>query len=222
MSEKNQNAKIAEYLFGENPVRVAGTALEPLFAAKDVCDVLGLQNPTVAVEKLDEDEVTKFNLGSRSGDTLFVTESGLYHLIFKSRKAAAKKFRRWVTQEVLPAVRKDGRYVVTTTAPDELPEMLNLPDWIEELEVDMVKDAWLVQLLVDRARVAALQLGYDPGKKRDSSDHISFPRPVLNYALGMVRHEAGQSPNATWIDYFPQGFLGGRERLSPPQKGARA
>jgi prophage antirepressor-like protein len=214
-TKKDKNAKIAEYLFGENPVRVAGTALEPLFAAKDVCDVLGLTNSRVAIEKLDEDELSKLNLRGQAGKTWFVTESGLYHLIFKSRKAAAKKFRRWVTDEVLPAVRKDGRYVVTTVEPQKEAELMNLPDWIVELGVDAVATPWLVQRLVDRARVAAMQLCYDPGKKRWEGDLAMFPRSVLNYALGMVKHEAEQSPNAVWIDYFPAGFLQGRQKLLP-------
>jgi len=210
--------KVTDYLFGESKVRIAGTAMEPLFAAKDVCDVLGLKNPTVATAALDEDEVTKLNLGGQVGQTGFVTESGLYHLVFKSRKAAAKAFRRWVTQEVLPALRADGRYVVTA-APDPVPEeMLNLPAWLEELEVDLVDKAWLVQRLTDRARVAAIQMGYDPGKKRGADDLVRFPRAVLNYAVGMVRHEARQSPNAGWIDYFPKGFLHNEVRILPGGK----
>ena len=209
----SQKTELAEYLFGKNPVRIAGTALEPLFVAKDVCDVLGLKNSRVAVDSLDDDERRKLKL-PRQGETWFVTESGLYHLIFKSRKAAAKEFRRWVTTDVLPALRKDGRYVVAAAPPAE-PELLNLPQWLSELEVDLVEQAWLVQRLVDRARTAALQMGYDPGKKRGADDLIEFPRDVLNYAIGMVRCEAMKAPNAFWVDYFPAGLLSGRIKLAP-------
>lgn len=82
---------------------------EPYFVAKDVCDVLGHTNPSVAIQMLDDDERTKKSLG-RQGDAWFVNESGLYNLIFRSNKPEAKPFRKWVTSEVLPALRRTGRY----------------------------------------------------------------------------------------------------------------
>lgn len=85
---------------------------ELYFNATHVCEALELFNPRKAIESLDEDEVTKFNLGSRQGETWFVNESGLYHLIFKSRKPFAKKFRKWVTSEVLPSIRRTGTYTL--------------------------------------------------------------------------------------------------------------
>lgn len=84
---------------------------ELYFNATHVCAALGLANATIAVNSLDEDEVAKFNLGSQ-GETWFVNESGLYHLIFKSRKPFAKKFRKWVTSEVLPSIRRTGTYTL--------------------------------------------------------------------------------------------------------------
>lgn len=96
---------------------------EPWFCLKDVCDSLELSNPTVTVEILDEDERTKLNLG-RQGETNFISESGLYTLIIRSRKKEAKKFRRWVTSEVLPAIRKTGSYNKIST--DEYLKAVNL------------------------------------------------------------------------------------------------
>jgi len=92
---------------------------EPLFVAKDVCDALGLSNVTVALQRLDDDERAKFNLG-RQGETNIITEAGLYSLVMASKKPEAKAFKRWVTHEVLPAIRKDGGYMVART--DETPE----------------------------------------------------------------------------------------------------
>lgn len=89
---------------------------QPYFVAKDVCDVLGHTNPSVAIQMLDDDERAKQCLG-RQGETWVVNESGLYHLIFQSRKAEAKVFRKWVTSEVLPALRKTGRYEVCKAQP---------------------------------------------------------------------------------------------------------
>lgn len=82
----------------------------PWFVASDICLSLGLSNPSVAVSRLDEDERTKFNLG-RQGATNCVNEFGLYTLILASRKPDAKKFKRWITHEVLPSIRKTGGYI---------------------------------------------------------------------------------------------------------------
>jgi len=79
-------------------VRTLQIEKEPYFVAIDVCNILGLTNPTVAISRLDEDEVTKFNLGSLSGETNIVNEYGLYNLILASRKPQAKAFKRWITQ----------------------------------------------------------------------------------------------------------------------------
>lgn len=92
-------------------VRTVTIENEPYFVAKDVCDILELTNARVTVQSLDEDERCKYCL-PRQGDTWVVNESGLYHLIFQSRKPEAKAFRKWVTAEVLPALRRTGRYEV--------------------------------------------------------------------------------------------------------------
>lgn len=83
---------------------------EPWFVVSDICLALDLSNPSVAVSRLDEDERTKFNLG-RQGATNCVNEFGLYTLILASRKPNAKKFKRWITHEVLPSIRKTGGYI---------------------------------------------------------------------------------------------------------------
>lgn len=83
---------------------------------KDVCDVLSLTNPTVIADRLDEDEVTKFDLGGQSGISNIVNEAGLYNVILRSDKPEAKRFKRWVTHEVLPSIRKHGAYVAPNTA----------------------------------------------------------------------------------------------------------
>ncbi|AGK46087.1 phage antirepressor KilAC domain protein [Burkholderia thailandensis MSMB121] len=85
---------------------------EPWFVAKDVCDVLGITNPTDALTALDDDEKSSFNLGLRGSAPRVVSESGLYALIMRSRKPQARAFRKWVTSVVLPAIRKDGSYVM--------------------------------------------------------------------------------------------------------------
>ena len=95
--------------FGE--IRVVEKEGQPWFVAKDVCDILEIQNTTDATKRLDADEVTRFNLGGLTGETNLVNEYGLYSLILGSRKPEAKKFKRWVTHEVLPSIRKNGGYI---------------------------------------------------------------------------------------------------------------
>ena len=84
---------------------------EPWFVAKDVCNILGIANPTDALNKgLEDFERARFNLG-RQGEANIVSESGFYTLVLRSRKPIAKPFRLWVTQEVLPQIRKTGGYI---------------------------------------------------------------------------------------------------------------
>jgi anti-repressor protein len=82
---------------------------EPWFVAKDVCEILEIQNVTQALDRLDEDERSMFNIG-RQGETNIINESGLYSLVLGSRKPEAKAFKKWVTSEVLPTIRKTGSY----------------------------------------------------------------------------------------------------------------
>lgn len=96
--------------FGE--IRTIASDGQPMFCLADVCRALEIKNATDVAKRLDEDELTRFNLGSRSGETNFVTESGLYAVVLRSDKPNAKKFRKWVTSEVLPSIRKHGMYAV--------------------------------------------------------------------------------------------------------------
>lgn len=91
-------------------IRVQEINNEVWFVAKDVCEALALTNTTMVINRLDEDERTKFNLG-RQGETNFVNEYGLYNLVLASRKSEAKEFKRWITHEVLPSIRKNGGYI---------------------------------------------------------------------------------------------------------------
>ena len=113
--------KLAVFSFGNHEIRtVTDEHGEAWFVANDICAALELVNPRKALaDHVDPDDVTQ-------GDTLtpgglqklnHVNESGLYALIFGSRKESAKSFKRWVTSEVLPAIRKNGYYVANATNP---------------------------------------------------------------------------------------------------------
>ena len=100
--------------YGENtPVRVRVMNGQTWFVAKDVCKVLGISNHKDAVSRLDDDERWGVGITDPLGGTQrmsAVSESGLYHLVFQSRKPEARKFRRWVTMEVLPEIRRTGSF----------------------------------------------------------------------------------------------------------------
>lgn len=84
---------------------------EPWFVVADVCKILEHSNPTVAINGLEDFEKAKLNLGLQGGETNIISESGFYTLVLRSRKPIAKPFRLWVTQEVLPQIRKTGGYI---------------------------------------------------------------------------------------------------------------
>ena len=116
--------EIMPFMFGESVVRVITDENgEPWFVAKDVCRVLGLENNRDAVSSLDEDE--KITVANPDGNPragiphwyVVISESGLYALVFRSRKPQAREFSRWVRKEVLPALRKTGRYEVPGRQP---------------------------------------------------------------------------------------------------------
>lgn len=113
------------YMFDDFPFRVIMRKGEPWFVAADMCSILGLGNVSQAIGRLDEDEFTLisnegstdekgvasiYTLGGRPIN--IVSEPGLYSLVLGSRKPEAKRFKRWVTHEVLPSIRKTGQYAV--------------------------------------------------------------------------------------------------------------
>lgn len=95
--------------FGE--IRTITKDNEPWFVASDICRSLDLSNPTMAMQRIDDDEKAKFNLGLSGGEINCVNEYGLYSLVLASRKREAKDFKRWITHEVLPSIRKNGGYI---------------------------------------------------------------------------------------------------------------
>lgn len=119
---------------------------EPWFVASDVARILDLSNSRMAVARLDEDGVSSADVIDSMGRTQtasIVSESGLYELIFQSRKPEAKDFKRWVTREVLPSIRRTGQF--GSQVPSSLAEALELAAFearkIEALEAKAAADA---------------------------------------------------------------------------------
>lgn len=136
-------------------VRVIVRDGDPWFVAKDVCAALELANHRSSLALLDEDErgVQKMDTPSGRQDMTIVNEAGLYMLIFRSRRPEAKAFRRWVTHEVIPSIRKHGAYITPKMERNiaEHPEdavalvspkvAMALPEALEEFVTSVVSQA---------------------------------------------------------------------------------
>lgn len=124
----SNQTQLSTFNFESKSIRTLSINNEPWFVAKDLCDTLGIKNPSQALENLDEDERSMFNIGRSKvhgggGEVNIVNESGMYTLILRCRDAVKKgsvphRFRKWVTAEVLPAIRKTGKYESKTTVDD--------------------------------------------------------------------------------------------------------
>lgn len=133
-------------------IRTVTVNSEPYFVGKDVAEALGYKEPTKAArEKVDIEDrgVSKIDTLSGKQTMTVINESGLYSLILSSKLPSAKKFKRWVTNEVLPSIRKHGMYAVD--------ELLNNPDFMiktfEALKEEREKNKGLSKEVVEQQRV---------------------------------------------------------------------
>lgn len=144
---------LAPFAFDDSLVRAyADEAGNPWFVAKDVCKVLGLGNPRTSIALLDDDERGVHIVDTLGGaqEMATISESGLYSLTFRSRKPEAKRFRKWVTAEVLPTLRKTGHYAVSGREPGCFGA--NMPK-----DVMRLKPALRERLLSDALQAARLE-----------------------------------------------------------------
>lgn len=130
--------ELQKFDFYGNAVRVAGGADEPRWVAADVAAVLGLGRTHDMVRSLDEDERGTDTIRTPSGDQEMttITESGLYSCILRSRRPEAKEFKRWITREVLPAIRRHGAYLTQPT----VEQILTDPDTLIKLATDLKRE----------------------------------------------------------------------------------
>lgn len=139
-------------------VRTVMIENEPYFVVKDVCAILDISNHIDALSRLDGDEKGRSVIPTQFGakETNLVNESGLYHLIFQSRKPEAKAFRKWVTAEVLPTLRRTGRYEVKSKR-----QSVRYPKRDRSIAVDVLELLWLIgeSLQQGDQKEIALELG---------------------------------------------------------------
>lgn len=184
---------------------------ETWFVAKDVCDALELSNVTVALQRLDDDERAKFNLG-RQGDTNVVNEAGLYTLILGSKKKEAKRFKRWVTHDVLPAIRRDGGYMVARDG--ETPQETMARALLIAQETIDRKDSTIAAQQDTIRELAPKAAFYDAVGDSDGKMSVAD----FSKALRQAGIHMGQNRLFTW--FRDNGYMGKRgvHRNRPTQK----
>lgn len=175
--------------FGE--IRTIGTEQEPLFCLSDLCKILELTNPSSVSKRIDADDkiIIDLNLGrdyQAVGNTkaTFVRESGLYEVIFMSSSPKVRPFRKWITKDVLPSIRKHGMY-----ATDEL---VNNPDLLIQVATKLKEERAARQLAESKAQMLE-QVTLEQAPKvefynavTDSKDCIDMASAakVLNMGVG--------------------------------------
>jgi anti-repressor protein len=181
------------FSYSGNEVRTVINKNDVWFVASDVCKILDIQNVTQALQRLEEDERSMFNIG-RQGKVNIINESGLYEIIFASRKQEAREFKKWVKQEVLPTIRKHGAYMTD----DVLEKTLKDPDYMIGL-ISALKEEKSKRLVAEKtvnilthvtktytATEIAKELGFKSAK-------------VLNKDLAAKRIQFFH--NGTWVFY---------------------
>ena len=170
-------------------VRVLAIDNEPWFVAKDVCDALGIATNHLR-ESLDDDEVSNLpitEVGPEFGGRapLIITEAGLYSLILRSRKPEAKRFKRWVTHDVLPTIRKHGMYAT----PQSVERMLADPDtMIATLKALKAERKRADALMEDNARLLPKATMYDVAIEAEGTMSVTeVARYLAQYDKGITR-----------------------------------
>ena len=176
-------SSVVSFNFATQSVRIVMRNDDPWFVASDVCEALTISNNRMALERLDDDEkgVSSIDTPGGNQELSIINESGLYSLILTSRKPEAKKFKKWVTSEVLPAIRKTGSYSLVKTAVAE-PTLVSQSRQYRELiyairVFDLTKDAWGKQAAANTVKVLCNHVGVTV------PDFALIGKPIEQYQL---------------------------------------
>ena len=161
--------------FGD--IRTAGTADNPLFCLADICKAVGIANARNVKSRLDEEDVHLVDTPTNGGiqQLSFVTESGLYETIIRSDSETAKPFRKWVTTEVLPSIRKHGAYM----SEQVIERTLSDPDYLIQLATTL-KDERKARLEAEQ-RAAALTV-----ENIEKQNKIEADKPKVTFADAII------------------------------------
>ena len=179
--------------FEQHEVRTVTIHDEPFFVGKDIADILGYSNPQKAIrDHVDLEDKTQNDSFTVNGTAVvLINESGLYSLILKSKLTKAKKFKRWVTSEVLPAIRKHGGYLT----PEKVEEALLNPDTIIQLATKLKEER--TGRLIAEQKIAE----YEPkisylDSILSSTDSVTISQIAADYGMSpqqmnKLRHKRG-------------------------------
>lgn len=211
--------KLAVFAFGNQEIRtVTDEHGEIWFVAADVCAALELVNPSKALaDHVDDEDKSNLQLDLPGKAPLVVNESGLYALIFGSRKEAAKRFKRWVTSEVLPAIRKTGQYVADTTDSSVL-QYLSAMNNLADNECVVITKGGM-------SRYTANLLGFNHG---DGIPENAAPRPgqgrttLVTSLDTLLKEFESELDEAQFIQrMIDEGIVGVHSTLELPAKSIR-
>ena len=192
-------SNLSVFTFECQEVRFVGTADKPEWIASDVGKVLEIKNVRQLLAKFSEDEKGVCNIYTPGGEqsVLTVTEPGLYRLIFKSRKAIAKRFQRWIFHEVLPSIRKTGSYSLEQETTPETPALPSAKERLETIRLGMDLfselggcDQRTQLLLKDQVRNILLA-----DKLQPSPTAINTTQPRLEYPVSDRAASLGYRPS---------------------------
>lgn len=222
--------ELQNFNFSGQDVRIITINDEPWFVGKDVADILGYSNSRKALSDHVDDEdkgVTKSDTLGGNQNITIINESGLYSLILKSKKPEAKQFKRWVTSEVLPTIRKHGAYMTDKKAQDVLHGngladlLIQAGEQIKSLEFD--KQQLQVELEEVREKTTYLDLILE------SPDDILTTQIAQDYGYSAVSfnrilHDLRiqRKVNKQWVlysKYMGKGYIGSRTRDFVDSKG---
>lgn len=171
------------FTYGDSKVRTVQQNGEPWFVLKDVCGVLGIADHKVTARRLDSDEVCQTPLTDSIGrqqDTTIINESGLYNVILRSDKPEAKPFRKWVTSEVLPSIRKHGAYMT----PETLQAAILNPDYLLRIATALKEET-------DRRRALEEKISADAPKVLFSDSVAASGATILVGELAKILRQNG-------------------------------
>ena len=159
--DKSAKTEIAIFCYKSMPVRTVEVDGEVWFIAADIADILEMRDAFNATRELDEDEKGTQKVSTPGGvqDMTIINEAGLYTLLMRSNKPEAKPFRRWVTHEVLPSIRKTGSYSVPVARNEQGKKSRMSTGWVKAVE-RIIDKAYSAKTDEDFEKVLALDLAF--------------------------------------------------------------
>ncbi|WP_054859114.1 phage antirepressor KilAC domain-containing protein [Gracilibacillus sp. JCM 18860] len=189
-------------VFDGYELTIVETNGEPFFLLKDVCEILELHNPRQVKTRLEDDVISNYPIQDSLGRTqqaTFVNEDGLYDVILDSRKPEARKFRKWITKDVLPSIRKTGTYEMGNASYTVEDPIKRAERWIEEQKEKL--------MLEQRVKEYEPKVNY-VDKILESKDAVNITQIAKDYGisgqkLNQILHEerVQYKMNGQWLLY---------------------